>query len=59
MLAMFINALLPADADQICGTGYGAISDDRVNRRNGYRDRDFDTRADTVDVKLSKLRQES
>lgn len=56
---MFINALLPADADQICGTGYGAISDDRVNRRNGYRDRDFDTRADTVDVKLSKLRQES
>lgn len=57
MLGTFINQLLSADADQICGAAYGTISDDRVNRRNGYRHRDFDTRAGTIDVKIPKLRQ--
>ena len=56
MLGTFINALLSADADQVCGASYGTISDDRVNRRNGYRHRDFDTRAGTLDVKIPKLR---
>lgn len=57
MLSTFINALLSADADQVCGASYGTVSDDRVNRRNGYRHRDFDTRAGTLDVKIPKLRQ--
>lgn len=57
MLGTFINQLLSADADQVCGASYGAVSDDRVNRRNGYRHRDFDTRAGTLDVKIPKLRQ--
>ncbi|WP_426624857.1 IS256 family transposase [Leifsonia sp. McL0607] len=57
MLGAFINQLLSADADQVCGASYGTISDDRVNRRNGYRHRDFDTRAGTLDVKIPKLRQ--
>jgi putative transposase len=57
MLGTFINQLLSADADQVCGASYGTISDDRVNRRNGYRHRDFDTRAGTIDVKIPKLRQ--
>ncbi len=58
MLGTFINALLSADADQVCGAAYGIVSDDRVNRRNGYRHRDFDTRAGTIDVKIPpKLRQ--
>ena len=56
MLSTFINALLSADADQVCGASYGTVSDDRVNRRNGYRHRDFDTRAGTIDVKIPKLR---
>ena len=56
MLGTFINQLLSADADQVCGASYGTISDDRVNRRNGYRHRDFDTRAGTLDVKIPKLR---
>jgi len=33
------------------------VSDDRINRRNGYRHRDFDTRAGTLDVAIPKLRQ--
>ncbi len=57
MLTTFINVLLSADADQVCGASYGVVSDDRVNRRNGYRHRDFDTRAGTLDVKIPKLRQ--
>ena len=57
MLGTFINQLLSADADQVCGASYGTISDDRINRRNGYRTRAFDTRAGTLDVKIPKLRQ--
>ena len=57
LLQTMINALLSADADQVCGAAYGTISDDRINRRNGYRHRDFDTRAGTIDVKIPKLRQ--
>jgi len=57
MLSTFINTLLSADADNVCGAPYGAVSDDRVNRRNGYRHRDFDTRAGTIDVAIPKLRQ--
>jgi transposase-like protein len=59
MLGAFINQLLSADADQVCGAAYGTISEDRTNRRNGYRTRGFDTRAGTIDVKIPKLRQGS
>jgi len=37
MLSTFINTLLSADADAVCGAAYGTVSDDRTNRRNGYR----------------------
>jgi transposase-like protein len=56
MLSTFINTLLSADADAVCGAAYGMVSDERVNRRNGYRHRDFDTRAGTIDVAIPKLR---
>ena len=35
MLTTFINALLSAEADSVCGAAYGARSDERTNRRNG------------------------
>jgi putative transposase len=57
MLTTFINTLLSADADAVCGAAYGTVSDERTNRRNGYRHRDFDTRAGTIDVQIPKLRQ--
>jgi len=44
-LSTFIAALMSAEADTLCGTGYGERSEQRTNRRNGYRHRDFDTRA--------------
>jgi len=57
LLQLFINVLLSADADAVCGAQYGLVSPDRTNRRNGYRHRDFDTRAGTVDVAIPKLRE--
>ena len=59
LLATFINTLLSAEADAVCGAEYGTASPERVNRRNGYRHRDFDTRAGTLDVAIPKLRQGS
>jgi transposase-like protein len=59
MLATFINTLMSAEADAVCGAGYGQRSDDRTNVRNGYRHREFDTRAGTLDVAIPKLRSGS
>jgi transposase-like protein len=59
MLATFINTLMSAEADAICGAPYGQPSPDRGNVRNGYRHRDFDTRAGSIDVAVPKLRQGS
>ena len=59
MLKTFVEALLSADADAACGAAYGERSADRTNRRNGYRDREWDTRAGTVEVAIPKLREGS
>jgi putative transposase len=39
MVAAFANALMSVEADGLCGAEYGQRSEDRVNRRNGYRTR--------------------
>jgi transposase-like protein len=59
MLTTFMNTLMSAEADAVCGAPYGEISPDRVNVRNGYRHREFDTRAGTLDVAIPKLREGS
>lgn len=59
LLSTFIQALMSAEADAVCGAGYGRHSPGRTNRRNGYRPRDFDTRAGTIDLAIPKLRQGS
>jgi putative transposase len=57
MVRAFAETLMSADADAMCGAPYGERSEERVNRRNGYRDRDFDTRAGTIELRVPKLRQ--
>ena len=37
LLGTFVNALLSAQADSVCGAEYGVRSPDRVNTRIGYR----------------------
>jgi putative transposase len=59
MLTTFIDALMSAEADAICGAPYGMPSAERVNVRNGCRQRDFDTRAGTLEVAIPKLRSGS
>jgi transposase-like protein len=59
MLGAFVQTLMGAEADAICGAGYGERSPERVNSRNGYRHRDFDTRAGTLDLAVPKLREGS
>jgi transposase-like protein len=59
LLTTFIDALMSAEADTVCGAPYGMPGPDRVNVRNGYRHRDFDTRAGTLDLSIPKLRQGS
>ena len=56
LLTTFINTLMSAEADAVCGAAYGQVSPDRINRRNGYRHRDFDTRVGTLDLAVPKLR---
>src|SRR4029453_12499121 len=59
MLTTFVNTLMSAEADAVCGAEYGARSSERTNTRNGYRHRDFDTRTGTIDVAIPKLRSGS
>jgi len=59
MVRTFIQALMSAEADAACGALYGERSGDRVNRRNGYRGRAFDTRTGTMELAVPKLRQGS
>jgi putative transposase len=56
MLKTFIDALMSAEADAVCGAAYGARTPVRVNSRNGYRPREFDTRTGTLEVAIPKLR---
>ncbi|MEU0284043.1 IS256 family transposase [Streptomyces sp. NPDC006195] len=56
MIATMANAMMSAQADQVCGAGWGERSDARVNQRNGYRSREWDTRAGTVELAVPKLR---
>ncbi|WP_435158910.1 IS256 family transposase [Amycolatopsis sacchari] len=59
LMSTFIQALMSAEADAVCGAGYGERSEERVNSRNGYRHRDFDTRVGTIDLAIPKLRSGS
>ena len=34
---------MPAEADAVCRAAYGVSAPERINRRNGYGPRDFDT----------------
>jgi putative transposase len=56
LLQTFVEALMGAEADALCGAPYGTRSPERTNSRNGYRPREWDTRAGTIDLAIPKLR---
>ncbi|MEU1737651.1 IS256 family transposase [Streptosporangium sp. NPDC020145] len=59
MVKTMAETLMSAEADTLCGAEYGTRSDERTNRRNGYRAREWDTRAGTVELAVPKLRSGS
>jgi putative transposase len=57
MIRGFAQRMMDAEVEQVCGAGYGEVTPDRVNSRNGYRRREWDTRAGTIELAVPKLRQ--
>jgi putative transposase len=59
MLKTFVEALMAAEAEALCNVPYRARRAERTNSRNGYRAREWDTRAGTIEVGIPKLRSGS
>jgi putative transposase len=59
MFRAFAQRMMDAEVEVACGAGYGEVSPQRVNSRNGYRAREWDTRAGTVELAIPKLRHGS
>lgn len=59
MVKQMVEALMGAEVDALCGAAHGERAPERVNRRNGSRERLWDTRAGTIDLALPKLREGS
>jgi transposase-like protein len=59
MIRAFAQKMMDAEVEVACGAGYGEVSPARVNSRNGYRPREWDTRAGTVELAIPKLRHGS
>ncbi|HET7551224.1 MAG TPA: IS256 family transposase [Gemmatimonadaceae bacterium] len=59
LLSQVVMRLMDADADAACGADYGERTPDRMNTRNGYRQRTWDTRVGTLELAIPKLRHGS
>ena len=59
MLAFVTGRMMEMEVESLTGAGHGERSADRQNSRNGYRMRDWETRAGTVPVAIPKLRKGS
>jgi transposase-like protein len=59
MIGFAAQRLMELEIESLCGAGRGERSPDRRNQRNGYRDRDWETRAGAVELRIPKLRRGS
>ena len=59
MIGFAAQRLMEPESESLCGAGHGERSADRRNQRNGYRERDWETRAGTVELRTPKLRRGS
>jgi transposase-like protein len=56
MIAFAAERLMELEVGALTGAPYGEKSGERLVQRNGYRDRDWHTRAGTVELRIPKLR---
>jgi putative transposase len=59
MIQYVAQRLMELDTEGLCAAAYGERSPERANSRNGYRERMWETRAGSVDLKIPKLRKGS
>ncbi len=59
MVQFMAQRLMEIDVEGRCGAACDEKSAERTNSRNGYRERTWETRADSVELKIPKLRQGS
>ena len=59
MIGFAAERLMALEVGALTGAGYGEKNPDRLAQRNGYRERDWHTRAGTVELRIPKLRKGS
>jgi len=59
MIGFTAQRLMELEVEDKTGAGYGEKSAERLAQRNGYRDRLWETRAGTVELRIPKLRKGS